>query len=138
MSVLTEIIEDSMRHFSELVIAERMEVVMLTGVVTFDSDEDIYYVMYTQNGRHLLSSCVGGFTPLRGYTRIHDYERMMRIWGYNTPIYKSLREMMAVPSHIRDIYEVNPETTNSMLMQFRQERSVKHPEQNQPECTGTL
>jgi hypothetical protein len=72
------------KHKGELVL-DFLEVVRLEGL---DEEpvivpEDFYYVFYSINKGRYLSSCAGGFTPLKGLIKDKDYKYIKRQFDLN-------------------------------------------------------
>ena len=51
-------------------------------VDVIDGEDDYYWVYDSRKGIYH-SSCVGGWTPLKGFIKQEDYDRMVRIWNLN-------------------------------------------------------
>jgi hypothetical protein len=56
------------------------KVVRLVDVI--ETEQDYYWVFDSFEGIYH-ESCVGGWTPLKGFIDDKDYERMVKIWNRN-------------------------------------------------------
>jgi hypothetical protein len=68
-------------YINTLVLDDTAKVVRLIGVD--GRDDDYYWVFESSGGRIYLSSCVMGWTALKGVIPNEDYERLVRIWNLN-------------------------------------------------------
>lgn len=72
----------------ELVISHN-QVVVLKDVG--EDEFDCYWIFEEWGGREIWSSCVGGWTALKGFIPDKDYKQMVDLWEYNRPYWKSLK-----------------------------------------------
>ncbi len=75
------ILEKFEKHKGELVICDFHHVQRLIGVA--EDQDDLYWVYYNGRGKVTLSSCVGGFIPLKGFIEERHYENLKRIARLN-------------------------------------------------------
>jgi len=80
MTTLSELQQELDPYKNTLVIDIIGSVVRLVDVI--DGEEDFYWVFDNKDGIHH-SSCVMGWTPLKGFIREDDYNKMVRIWNLN-------------------------------------------------------
>lgn len=120
---------DKIRDFGELVInMGTLDVCLLSGLVYLDemsfNARDLYYVLYDKDGQHILYPMCGGYAPLRGFTSIKHYSRMLSTWGYNYRPYHSAKDVFTNNMDDSIIYlkEINPDVFNRSLYEYRMER----------------
>ena len=68
------------KHKGELVL-DVFEIVSLEGF--HEDEEDYYYVFRSLYKGVFRSSCVGGFTPLKGRLKKEEYKELERLWELN-------------------------------------------------------
>lgn len=66
--------------FRNTLVIDFEKVVRLVDVI--DEEDDFYWVYDSRQGIYY-SSCVGGWTPLKGFVDQEKYRRMVLIWNLN-------------------------------------------------------
>lgn len=80
MNNYKRIMKEVDKHRGELVL-DIFEIVRLEGF--HEDEDDYYYVFRTLYKGVIRSSCVGGFTPLKGRLRKKEYKELERVWELN-------------------------------------------------------
>lgn len=80
MNTLEDLKAEVEPYKNTLVIDDFSRVVRLVDVI--DGDDDYYWVYDSEKGIYY-SSCVGGWTPLKGFIEQENYDRLVRIWNLN-------------------------------------------------------
>jgi len=79
MANLSEL-KAELEPFRNTLVLEYFNVVRLVDVI---ESKDDYYWVYDGDKGLILSSCVGGWFPLKGFIRQEDYDRLVRVWNLN-------------------------------------------------------
>lgn len=80
MNTLEDLKAEVEPYKNTLVIDDFSRVVRLVDVI--DGDDDYYWVYDSEKGIYY-ASCVGGWTPLKGFIEQENYDRLVRIWNLN-------------------------------------------------------
>lgn len=81
MADLKKLKKELKPYKNTLVIEVCNAIVRLVDVI--DGEEDYYWVYDTENDGIHRSSCVMGWTPLKGFISDKKYKRMVSVWNLN-------------------------------------------------------
>lgn len=81
MTTLKELMNELEPFRNTLVIDDFDKVVRLVDVV--DGEDDYYWVYDDRQQGIRWESCVGSWTPLKGFIQPDRYDRLVRIWNLN-------------------------------------------------------
>lgn len=79
MSTLKEL-QDELKPHKNALVLDYFEVVRLVDVI--DGEDDYYWVYDTKKGI-VYSSCVCGWTALKGFLPDNEYKRLVNVWNLN-------------------------------------------------------
>lgn len=77
-----ETLKAELRPYENTLVLDHFEVVNLIDVEDHPND-DFYWVYFSLYRGKYLSSCVGGWVPLKGHIPDDDYERLKYVWNLN-------------------------------------------------------
>lgn len=80
MTTFKELNEEAKKHINELVLDNISGIRRLIGI--YNGEDDYYWIFLTRK-EIILSSCVVGWIPLKGYIKNEDYNKLERIWNLN-------------------------------------------------------
>lgn len=88
-------LKEELDSYKGTLVLDGFKVVLLLDAV--EEEDDFYWVYYHPNRRGYdtslyLSSCVGGYTPLKGFIPDEDYDRMVKIFELNLGPISSILE----------------------------------------------
>lgn len=80
MNATLDSLKKELEPYKDTLVLDYFEVVRLVDV--FEDEDDFYWVYDSHKGL-VHSSCVVGWTPLKGTLGDEDYNELVRVWNLN-------------------------------------------------------